>query len=407
MKKIKLGIIGVGNMGTAHLKSILDGKCPEIDVTAVADIDPDRLEAAKRIYAEAKNNNADLCEMACFDDGIKMMESGLVDSVIIAIPHYDHPKYVIEAFRHGLHAISEKPAGVYTLQVREMMAEADKHPELVFGMMFNQRTNHVFRKMKEIIAGGELGEIKRTSWIITNWYRPHYYYDSGAWRATWSGEGGGVLLNQCPHNLDLWQWICGMPAKIDARIKYGKWHDIEVDDDVTAYAEYENGATATFITTTGDAPGTNRFEITCDGGKLVCEDAKTLKMWKLEMPESEFSKVAKSAFASPKSTVVDVETDGENPQHIGIFNNFAAAVLRGEPLIADGREGINGLSISNAMHLSSWQNREVSLPLSEADEKEFYNELMARVKTSRRKENIETKVAEDMSSRFGGMWRPH
>ena len=398
MKKVKLGIIGIGNMGSTHMKNILAGKCPEIDVAAVADIDSARIEAAKGFYNDAVAKNPELPEVAYFDDAIKMMESGTVDSVIVAIPHYDHPKYVIEALKHGLHVISEKPAGVYTLQVREMMAEADKHPDLVFGMMFNQRTNHVFRKMKEIVASGELGEIKRTNWIITNWYRPQYYYDSGAWRATWSGEGGGVLLNQCPHNLDLWQWICGMPAKIDAKLKFGKWHDIEVEDDVTAFAEYANGATGTFITTTGDAPGTNRFEITFDGGKLVCDDAKTLTLWKNEVFESVYSKTATSAFGTPKCEVINVETDGYNPQHIGVFNQFAAAVLRGEPLVADGREGINGLSISNAMHLSAWQNREVSLPLSAEDEKAFYDELMARVKTSRRKENVVSSVADTSSS---------
>ena len=398
MKKVKLGIIGIGNMGSTHMKNILAGKCPEIDVAAVADIDPARIEAAKGFYNDAVAKNPELPEVAYFDDAIKMMESGTVDSVIVAIPHYDHPKYVIEALKHGLHVISEKPAGVYTLQVREMMAEADKHPDLVFGMMFNQRTNHVFRKMKEIVASGELGEIKRTNWIITNWYRPQYYYDSGAWRATWSGEGGGVLLNQCPHNLDLWQWICGMPAKIDAKLKFGKWHDIEVEDDVTAFAEYANGATGTFITTTGDAPGTNRFEITFDGGKLVCDDAKTLTLWKNDVFESVYSKTATTAFGTPKCEVINVETDGYNPQHIGVFNQFAAAVLRGEPLVADGREGINGLSISNAMHLSAWQNREVSLPLSAEDEKAFYEELMARVKTSRRKENVVSSVADTSSS---------
>ena len=398
MKKVKLGIIGVGNMGTGHMKTIFAGKCPEIDVTAVADIDPAKLENAKKIYEEAKAKNADLPEIAYFDDAIAMMESGTCDSVIVAVPHYDHPKYVIEAFRHGLHAISEKPAGVYTLQVREMMEEAKKYPNLVFGMMFNQRTNHVFRKMKEIMESGELGEIKRTSWIITNWYRPQYYYDSGAWRATWSGEGGGVLLNQCPHNLDLWQWICGMPTKIEAKLKFGKWHDIEVEDDVTVFAEYENGATGTFITTTGDAPGTNRFEITCDGGKLVCDDAKTLTMWKLDMPESKFTKVNDKAFGTPKATVIDVETDGENLQHAGVFNAFAGAVLRGEPLVADGHEGIFGLSLSNAMHLSCWQNRAVTLPLSAEDEQAFYGELMERVKNSRRKENTVSVISDTSSS---------
>ncbi len=398
MEKVKLGIIGVGNMGSSHMKSILAGKCPEIDLVAVADTEPSRLENAKKLYAEKKATYESLPEVAYFDDAIKMMESGLVNAVIVAVPHYDHPKYVIEAFRHGLHAISEKPAGVYTLAVREMMEEADKHPELVFGMMFNQRTNHVFRKMKEIIESGELGEIRRTSWIITNWYRSQYYYDSGAWRATWSGEGGGVLLNQCPHNLDLWQWICGMPKKIDVKMSFGKWHDIEVEDDVTAFVEYENGATGTFVTTTGDTPGTNRFEIVCDGGKLVCDDAKTLTMWKLETPESEFTKTNDTPFGQPKAIKIEVETDGLNPQHVGVFNAFAAAVLRGEPLVADGREGINGLSISNAMHLSCWQKREVTLPLSYEDEVAFKEELMARVATSRRKEVVITEIADTSST---------
>ena len=248
-------------------------------------------DVCQRVLHKAVSTGADYAEIFAENTqnhSINMI-AGKVDSIIVAVPHYDHPKYVIEAFRHGLHAISEKPAGVYTLQVREMMAEADKHPELKFGMMFNQRTNHVFRKMKEIIDSGELGAIRRVSWIITNWYRPQAYYDSGAWRATWSGEGGGVLLNQCPHNLDLWQWICGMPTKIDAKLHFGKWHDIEVEDDVTVYAEYANGATGTFVTSTGDAPGTNRFEITCDGGKLVCDNATTLTLIKLEIPEPEFT----------------------------------------------------------------------------------------------------------------------
>ncbi len=398
MKKVRLGIIGVGNMGSSHMKNILMGKCPEIEVTAVADTAPTAIEHAQKIYADQKANNESLPEVAYFDDAIKLMESGLVDAVIVAVPHYDHPKYVIEAFRHGLHAISEKPAGVYTLAVREMMEEADKHPELVFGMMFNQRTNHVFRKMKEIMDSGILGEMRRTSWIITNWYRSQYYYDSGAWRATWSGEGGGVLLNQCPHNLDLWQWICGMPKKIDVKMSFGKWHDIEVEDDVTAYVEYENGATGTFVTTTGDTPGTNRFEIVCDGGKLVCEDGQTLTMWKLETPESEFTKVNKEAFAQPPVTKIEVETDGENLQHVGVFNAFAAAVLHGEPPVADGREGIRGLSISNAMHLSCWQNREVTLPLSREDEVAFKEELMARVATSRHKEVTVSKISDTSSS---------
>ena len=384
MKKVKLGIIGIGNMGSSHMKSILAGKCPEIDVTAVADTDPARIEAAKGFYAEAKANNPDLPEVAYFDDAIKMMESGLIDSVVVAVPHYDHPKYVIEAFRHGLHAISEKPAGVYTLQVREMMAEADKHPELVFGMMFNQRTNHVFRKMKEIMDSGELGEIKRTSWIITNWYRPQYYYDSGAWRATWSGEGGGVLLNQCPHNLDLLQWICGMPSKVTAFCHEGKWHDIEVEDDVTAYLEYPNGATGVFVTTTADLPGTNRFEVTLDKAKMVCENDE-LKVFELKVPERELCFSTPSGFPKAEGEWIEIETDGLNPQHVGVLNAFAGKILHGTPLVAEGYEGINGLTLSNAMHLSSWLGKAIELPL---DEDLFLEHLNQKRQNSKKKDNV-------------------
>ena len=397
MNKIKLGIIGYGNMGSGHVKNILKGKCPEVELAAVADIDPTRLEACKQTFEQfnAEHPDAPVGAPLLFESAEKMMDAKVVDAVLVAVPHYDHPNLVIAALERGIHALSEKPAGVYTLQVREMMAVADRHPELVFGMMFNQRTNPVFRKMREIIQSGELGEIKRTSWIITNWYRPQFYYDSGAWRATWSGEGGGVLLNQCPHNLDLWQWICGMPKRIQAHLHYGKWHDIEVEDDVTAYAEYENGATGTFITTTGDAPGTNRFEVVCDGGTLLCEDGKTLTLKKLSMPESEFSKTTKKAFSAPAVEVITPELEGENSQHVGVLNAFAAAILRGEPLIADGREGINGLMISNAMHLSSWENRMVELPF---DEQRFYDLLMERVKTSRRKVNVNSVVTDTEGS---------
>ena len=386
MKKVRLGIIGVGNIGTTHLTAIVEGKCPEIEVTAVADRRAERLDWVKSYFetlnAEGKNVTGAALP-ALFTEGKDLIASGLCDAVHVCVPHYQHPELSIDALRHGLHTMCEKPAGVYTLQVREMLEEADKHPELKFAMMFNQRTNHVYRKMREILQSGELGQIRRTSWIITSWYRSQFYYDSGDWRATWSGEGGGVLLNQCPHQLDLWQWICGMPVKVDAKMKFGKWHDIEVEDDVTVFCEYANGATGTFITSTGDAPGTNRFEIVCDGGTLVT-DSKTLTMTRLDVPEPEFTKTNKKVFGKPKSTTFQVETDGLNTQHCGVLNAFAAAILRDEPLVADGREGINGLMISNAIHLSGWSGKEVELPF---DEKLFYDELMKRVATSRRKEN--------------------
>jgi len=301
---------------------------------------------------------------------------------MICVPHYQHPTLAVSALRHGLHTLVEKPAGVYTLQVREMNEEADRHPELAFALMYNQRTNCVYRKLKEMIDGGELGTLKRVSWLITDWYRTQNYYDSGDWRATWAGEGGGVLLNQCPHQLDLLQWLCGLPVRVRAFCHEGKWHDIEVEDDVTAYLEFENGATGVFVTTTGDAPGTNRLEITGTRGKIVCEKDKLI-FSRLKTDEREWCVTCKEGFKKPESETFEVETDGKNPQHAGVINAFAARILRGEPLTADGREGIRGLTLSNAMHLSSWLEKPVEIPF---DEELFRSMLMERCSHSRHKE---------------------
>ena len=369
---LRLGIIGVGNIGSAHFGHVMKGLCPDVQLTAAAD----RRES-RREWIRA-NGPADI---AVFTEGSELIASGACDAVLIATPHYQHPPLACEAFRHGLHVLCEKPAGVYTLQVREMISAADERPDLVFGMMFNQRTNCVYRKMKEMIASGEIGEIKRMSWLVTDWYRTQFYYDSGAWRATWAGEGGGVLLNQCPHQLDLLQWLCGLPAKVHAFCHEGKWHDVEIEDDVTAYLEFPNGATGVFVTTTGDAPGTNRLEITGTRGKLVGEN-DVLTFDRLEMDERAWCKVCKEGFRKPECERIIVETDGQNTQHVGVLNAFAAAIAEGGPLVADGREGINGLMLSNAIHLSAWTGETVSLPI---DEKKFYDLLMERCKTSRHK----------------------
>ena len=388
MKKVRLGIIGIGNMGSGHANNILKGLCPEIQLCAVADINPDRIRWAE------ENLPADVAK---FDTAEKLMDSGLVDAILVAVPHYGHPQYAMAGFERGLRVMVEKPAGVCTRQVR-LMNEAAARSGVVFGMMFNQRTDPVHKKMRELVQSGELGNIRRTNWIITNWYRPQAYYDSGAWRATWSGEGGGVLLNQCPHNLDLWQWICGMPVKVQSHMHFGKWHDIEVEDDVTTYVEYANGATGTFVTTTGDMPGTNRFEITLDGGKLVAENGK-LTLWKLEKTEQAFSAENTIPFGAPAMEEIQVDVSGENPQHVGVLNAFAACVLRGEKLIAGGEEGINGLTLSNAMHLSAWLGKEIALPF---DENLYYDELMKRVQTSRRKEKVNALVS-DVGNTFSGV----
>ncbi len=395
---VRLGIIGVGNMGSGHTKNIMEGKCPEIVLTAVADVKPARKE-----WLDGMVKEYGYSEVAFFNTAEEMLDSGLIDACIIAVPHYFHPPYAIACMERGIHVMSEKPAGVYTKQVREMNEAAKAHPDVVFGMMFNQRTNCIYRKMRELVQSGEYGEIRRTNWIITDWYRSQAYYDSGEWRATWSGEGGGVLLNQCPHNLDLWQWICGMPVKVSTHMKFGKWHDIEVEDDVTTYVEYANGATGTFITTTGDAHGTNRFEIQLDKARLIGQVNEQLRKFELkvlvyDVAESEYTKYNKEGFRPMDAHEIDPQLDGKDEEHVGVLNAWAGAILRGEPLVADGSEGINGLMLSNAMHLSAWLGKDIELPV---DEDLYYEELMKRVATSRRKTNVH-EVVSDTSGTYGG-----
>lgn len=386
MEKVRVGIIGIGNMGSSHAQKLAAGEVEEMELTAVCDKKETRRQWAKERLPKT---------VAIFEDATALMDSGIVDAVVIATPHYDHPVLVQEALKKGLHAISEKPAGVYTKQVREMN-EAAKNSDKVFGMMFNQRTNCVYRKMYELVHSGAYGKIKRVNWIITDWYRSQAYYNSGGWRATWDGEGGGVLLNQCPHNLDLIQWICGMPSKVQAFCHEGKWHDIEVEDDVTAYLEYPNGATGVFVTTTADAPGTNRFEVTMEKAKLVCEGDQ-LQLYVLKENEREYCYTTTEGFKKPDGDYVEVLTDGENPQHMGVFKAFAGKILHNTPLVADGVEGIHGLELSNAMHLSSWLNKPVTLPI---DEDLFLQMLNNKRANSKKKDHV-IEVTFDTEGSYG------
>ncbi len=389
MDKVRLGIIGLGNMGNGHLKNLKQGLIKNVEVAALCDIDEKKMDAVKNDWKDA----------AYFKDYKDLLKSGKVDAVLIATPHYLHPVIAIEAFNEGLNVLSEKPIGVYTKKVLEMYDVAKKSGK-VFGIMYNQRTTPMYQKMCEIVQGGELGELKRVVWIITDWYRTQAYYNSGGWRATWEGEGGGVLLNQCPHNLDLWQWITGMPVKVRAFCTEGKYHNIEVEDDVTAYVEYANGATGVFITTTGECPGTNRLEISGDRGKLVAENGK-LTFTKLAVPERKWCFEAENGFASPDKEVIELDVskkDGVLYDHSGILQNFVNAILTGEKLLAPGLEGINGLNLSNAMFLSSWLDKTVEIPV---DPDLYWNMLQEKIKNSTFKKEVK-EMTVDISSTYGG-----
>lgn len=389
MEKVKFGIIGAGNQGTHYAHVLFKGGMIENGVlTAICDYRPVKLDAIKEKMADDS--------IAYFDNYIEMLDSGVCEAVLVETPHYQHPEIVMECLKRGLHVICDKPAGVYTKQVREMNEFAAKH-NARFAMMFNQRTNCIYRKMREIIKEGGIGELQRLTWIITDWFRTQQYYESGGWRATWDGEGGGVLINQCPHQIDLVQWIVDkMPKTVRGFCQYGKWHDIEVEDEVTAFFTYDNGATGVFITTTGEAPGTNRFEVSGTKGKLLAE-ANKLIWYKNEEDSGDVIRNSETGFTPPKCEIIEVETDGQNPQHAGIINNFANAILGIEEQFVQGVEGINGVELMNAIELSGWNNgEEITLPV---DEERYLAELNKHRANSRAKEDKDT-IAGDMSNTF-------
>ncbi|MGL5540105.1 MAG: Gfo/Idh/MocA family protein [Erysipelotrichaceae bacterium] len=376
MKKMRLGIIGLGQQGGSYLNFIAEAKVKNVVVGAVCDIDPaKKADIAQRFPT-----------LPFFENYIEMMESGLVDAVVTCVPHYLHPEMGIEALKRDIHALLEKPAGVYTKQVRELNEFSLTKPHLKFGVFFNQRTNPLYKKIKKIVEAGEIGNIRRTDWTITTWWRPQSYYDQSAWRATWGGEGGGVLVNQAPHQLDLFQWICGMPASISSDVKYGYQRDIAVEDDVTAVLDYGNGATGTFVTCTHDVIGTDRFEIVGDRGKIVIEDSKKATIKRLHKSEQEMNAtmgmmdVMKLMMGGKTDALYSTEVIEEAPtwgtQHCEVMENFADAVLNDAPLLAPGTEGIRGVEMANAIHLSSWLGKPVSLPL---DEELFLSELNKRI----------------------------
>ncbi|MBR6619446.1 MAG: Gfo/Idh/MocA family oxidoreductase [Clostridia bacterium] len=384
---IRLGIIGCGNMGMSHINNIKKGCLPEFELTAVADLKEERRKAALEAVPGVN----------VYNDGSELIQSGEVDAIIVATPHYLHPTYAIEGLEAGIHVMIEKPAGVYTKQVEEMNEAAAKSDKAL-AIMFNQRTNPCYIKLREILRGGEFGEIKRVNWIITDWYRTQAYYDSGDWRATWSGEGGGVLLNQCPHQLDLWQWLCGMPCKVRGFLHEGKWHNIEVEDDVTIYVDYPNGATGVFITTTGDYPGTNRLEITLDKAKIVCMNNK-LEIIELDQSCSEYCANAGEGFGSIETRTYTITPDPAPwPQHVQVMKQFGDNILRGGELVGRGEEGINGLTISNCAHLSSWLDKTVELPI---DKELYFTLLQEKIANSKFVKVTKEVVQQDMDSTFG------
>lgn len=383
LETVRLGLIGMGNMGNWHMSWLGSDKIPGLKLVAICDVVESKLQKfpAYRHFL----NHRDL------------LKSNLVDAILIATPHYSHTTIGIDALNAGYHVLVEKPISAHKADCERLIA-AHRNPNQVFAAMFNQRTDSIYQKIRSMVQGGELGKIQRINWIITDWFRTHAYYASGGWRATWEGEGGGVLLNQCPHNLDLFQWIFGMPKKVRGFCQFGRYHDIEVEDSVTAYMEYENGCTGVFITTTGEAPGTNRLEVTGEQGKLVMEGG-TLTYTRNEIQMSRFSRETPFGFGQPEVWHATIPVVQKGEQHAGILKNFTNAILKGETLLSPAKEGIRSVELGNAIIHSAIHDTTVELPLSSS---EYEKTLTGLIHQSDRKAKTvtQTNVAEDFSSSF-------
>ena len=385
MDKVRIGIIGMGNMGRFHANDLLDGKVARGELAAVGSTSPHKLD-------EYKEKGVQI-----FGSGEEMIASGAIDALLIATPHYQHTSLGVAALEAGLHIMVEKPISAHKADAERLIAAAAARPDQVFGAMFQLRVEPRYQKIRELVQGGELGDLVRVLWIMTDWFRSEAYFQSGGWRATWKGEGGGVLLNQCLHQLDAMQWITGMPSKVRSHVGIGRWHDIEVEDDVTCYMEFANGASGAFITSSGETPGSNRFEIAGTKGRLILEN-DTLTLTRNEVPSDEWCKTSKIGFQKPETTVEEIPIPGADAAHATLMTNFVNAILDGEALIAPGVEGLGSVELANVMVYSGLLNESVDLPMDGAAWEAKLNELIAN-------STHEKKVVEVSSEDFAASFR--
>ncbi len=380
-------------MGAGHARRIANGDIKGMALVAVADRKETRRQWAAKHLSES---------IKIYEEGEDLLKDAEINAVLIAVPHYQHPELSIRAMENGINVMCEKPAGVYTKQVREMNLCADMHPEVTFAVMFNQRTNPVYIRMHDMVQSRKYGSIKRINWIITDWYRTQHYYNSGEWRATWNGEGGGVLINQCIHNLNIWQWIAGMPKRIWANCKISQYHDIQVEDVVDIHAEYENGAIATFTTSTGEYPGTNRMELVGTKGKAVYESGKLT----ITFIDENIKVLTKTMQESMPNVPIKIfEEYQKESGHIGILNDFSKAIRTGLKLLAPGIDGIKGLSIANAAYLSSWTGKWVELPLDGKEYLEALKNKQEEYQSTTQMEKVQkTEVLEEYADRWSIRW---
>ncbi len=384
MKDVRFGIVGMGVQGSLYA-NILTG-IPLPYMPPIKKPEGCILTAVSSRSEKAKDFASHLPNVAFYNNWKEMIDSDLCDAIIITVPHFIHHEIAIYALRAGKHVLCEKPMGIRASDVQEVARVKNEAGDLAFGIIFNQRTNNVFRQLKEIISSGELGEMRRFNWICNNWWRPDSYYQSNEWRGTWTGEGGGITVNQIPHQLDLWLMLCGEPNRIYSVNRYGCHRDIAVENDVTITAEYANGATAVFVACTHDPLGTDRLEIDFSKGKVVVENSNQATIYRFKQTEEDWN---------ASLTMRDHMIKRQNPEelyeveelthaatygteYVEIFENFASHILCKEPLIATLADGLKEVQLANSIQLSGWTKQPVNNPCKPEEYDSWLTKMMEK-----------------------------
>jgi predicted dehydrogenase len=353
-----MGIIGLGAMGKSHAE--IAATTEEMCLKAVCDSDPSVAKSiAEKTGARAFRNAADL------------IGSCMVDAVIVAVPHPFHARLAISALEAGLGVLCEKPMAV-TVMEADRMLEAAQRTKAPLSIMFQHRSNGIFQTAKRIIDEGRLGTLYRTC-LISTCFRSQAYYDSASWRATWAGEGGGVTINQAPHDLDMFTWLGGLPGLVRARSATRR-HDIECEDEVSAILEYPSGAEGYLHFSTNEVPGQNLMEFRGETGRLIIEGGK-IRLETSRQGIQEFNDQTRDMWGCPAFAPEDVDPDPTPSSHARIITNFVRHMLKGEPLLMPPEEGLRSMEMINALILGGRTGEPVSIPVDRTRYERFMEEL--------------------------------
>lgn len=366
---VRIALVGLGSFGRQHAHWIQ--ALPELELVATCDHVVGPLDGAPAPQHFASYH--------------ELHRSGLAEAVLIASPHHTHAAIAADALAAGLHVLLEKPIARHVAEAHELLARTPALGQH-FAVMLNQRMNPVHQQLKQLLDEQRLGRLQRINWICTPWFRTEAYYRSAGWRGTWAGEGGGLLMTLCLHQLDILQWLCGLPTSLQAFGAFGKHHDIEVEDEVTACMQFPGGATGVFVGSSGECPGTNRLELVGTGGRALLNDG-TLSLVENETASDEFIRASHEGWAHPKTRIVNLPL-GTMPEggHSQILRNFARTIRERETLLTPASAGLGSIELAGAMLLSMFQQRAVALPIDAA---ELAQELERRTATSAHTANLD------------------